>query len=100
MKGITGANSAVGQYQKLLNLIPNKAENTQSGLQNSFSQVLKDGANTLRESEKLTNLQVMDRIDITQVGTNIAATETMVTLYTALRDKLTNFIQEMQKMPI
>lgn len=102
MSSITGLGSVFSQYKKIDGIGNNFGNQTNGtkGFQDVLSDTLKDAVKATKENENLVNQKAFDQVDLTKVTTDTAQLDVMITTITALRDKVVNAIQELQKMPI
>lgn len=102
MSSITGLGSVFSQYKKIDGIGNNLGNQTNGtkGFQDVLSDTLKDAVKATKENENLVNQKAFDQVDLTKVTTDTAQLDVMITTITALRDKVVNAIQELQKMPI
>lgn len=97
---ISGAGSAFNQYKMIDGIGKNTPHTGQKGFQDVLSDTMKDMIETTRANEKLVHQKAFDQVDLTKVTTDTAQLDVMISTVTALRDKVVNAIQELQKMPI
>lgn len=102
MSSITGMGSVFSQYKKIDGIGNNlgNQKNATKDFQDILSDTLKDAVKATKENEKLVNQKAFDQVDLTKVTTDTAQLDVMISTITALRDKVVNAIQELQKMPI
>lgn len=102
MSSITGMGSVFSQYKKIDGIGNNlgSQKNVTKGFQDVLSDTLKDAVKATKDNEKLVNQKAFEQVDLTKVTTDTAQLDVMISTITALRDKVVNAIQELQKMPI
>lgn len=71
-----------------------------SGFQDLLTKTMTQAGQAVRENEQMAKKQALGEIDLTQMVTNTAQLDVMVSTLTALRDKIISGVQELQKMPI
>lgn len=97
---ILGASSAANQYSRIASISQPSGGTKGIGFQDILSNTLKDTAESVRANEGLSQQHVLDKVDLTRLTTDTAQLDVAITTITALRDKVINAIQELQKMPI
>lgn len=97
---IIGTNSVFSQYNKIAGMAGQGKPVQGPGFQDVLSQSLKDARQAVKTNEQMVKQQVVDDVDLTKLTTDTAQLDVMITTVTALRDKVINAIQELQKMPI
>lgn len=100
MTTITGMGSAFKQYKMMDGMGSANSASGTKGFQDVLSDTMKDVVKATRENEKMVHQKAFDQVDLTKVTTDTAQLDVMITTITALRDKVVNAIQELQKMPI
>lgn len=98
---IIGTGSVHNQYNKIAGMASSgESKSNGPGFQDVLAQSLRDASQAVKSNEQLVKGQVVDRVDLTKLTTDTAQLDVMVSTITALREKVINAIQELQKMPI
>ncbi|WP_010299295.1 flagellar hook-basal body complex protein FliE [Candidatus Odyssella thessalonicensis] len=95
-----GTSSVFSQYKKIAAMTGADKKVQAPAFNELLAQSLKEASHAVKANEHMAKQQVVDQVDLTKLTTDTAKLDVMISTVTALRDKVINAIQELQKMPI